>query len=194
MKQWMIWQDKAKWIKGILSALWWAVIVLTVGLLVCVLSAKFRGEVPKIFGHSVLLITTGSMEPSIPTGSYILVKDCAPEDVKQGDIICFYSEDVAIYGRPNTHRVVEPPIEGIEGLEFVTQGDANGAADSVRAKEARLIGVYVGQLDWLTRFSTALNGRGMFVLFMVLQVGIVAVFCGSLLRKKPAADEEEPTT
>ena len=108
----------AKTVKRIFETLWWIAIVLLAVMMFSIMGAKIKGRVPQIFGYSVVNIISGSMEDTIPEGSYILVQNVAPEEVKNGDIICFYSSDPSISGLPNTHRVVEEPIIRDSGIEF----------------------------------------------------------------------------
>lgn len=153
-----------------LSTLWWSAVVLLVLLLVNILGAKMTGNVPRVFGYSIMNIVSGSMEDEIPRGSYILIKKVEPEKVKRGDVICFYSTDPQIYGLPNTHRVVEDPINNNGIIEFVTRGDANPINDKETAKGENLIGVYVKRLDTLTAFSNALKGNMMIFVIISLQI------------------------
>ncbi len=160
-------------------------------LLVSVLGAKFRGEVPKIFGYSIMRVISGSMEDEIPTGMYILVKECEPDSIKKGDIISFYSDDPTIYGMPNTHRVIEDAILTDKGYEFITRGDANLQKDAFTAKEDKLIGKHVANLTWLTAFSNFLGGNAMFVILVILQAATVAIVVLTALRKGDENNEDE---
>ena len=86
----MISNRKARILKAVkISAkvLWWSFTVLLVILLVNILGSKIRGKVPSVFGYSVVKIVSGSMEDTIPRGSYILIKKTPPEDVGTDDII-----------------------------------------------------------------------------------------------------------
>lgn len=169
-------------VKKTLSALWWVAVALVAFLMVSVLSAKIKGEVPSVFGYSVLNIVSGSMEPEIEEGTYILVKNEGPENIKKGQIICFYSEDPDIYGHPNTHRVVEEPIVTESGYEFVTRGDANGKDDEVTAKGDRIIGVYVKELGFLSKLSESLGGNTMFIIIAVMMIGLTFMSFYGLMR------------
>jgi signal peptidase len=64
------------------------------------------------------------MEPAIPVGSLVYIKEMAPEDVQAEDVIAFYgaSDSSAIV----THRVVENRV--VMG-ELITKGDANKTRD-----------------------------------------------------------------
>ena len=174
-------------IKKTLGILWWVVLISLALLMFSIIGAKFRGEVPMIFGHSVMRIVSGSMETDIPEGSYILIKKVDPYEVEENDVITFYSSDYAIYGLPNTHRVVEPPIIGDNGIEFLTRGDANPANDKVTAKGDDLIGRYVKNLDGLTAFASALEGGGMMILMFVLEAFIFAMAAWMFVKAKKNA-------
>ena len=177
-------------IKKTLGALWWVLIIGLAILMFSIIGAKMRGEVPKVFGHSVMKIVSGSMETEIPEGSYILIKEIDPAEVKEGDVITFFSSDYAIYGLPNTHRVVEPPIVTDGGIEFVTRGDANPTNDKVTASGDRLIGIYVRRLDGLTKFASALDGGGMMILMLVLEAFIFAMAAWMFVKAKKNAKGE----
>ena len=157
------------------SVAWWSALVLLFFVLISIVSAKMSGKVPSVFGYSVMHIVSGSMEDEIPQGSYIVIKKISPEEVKIDDIICFYSEDPAIYGYPNTHRVVEEPIRTEAGFEFVTKGDANNEEDRVRASGDKLIGVYVKTLDGVSNFANTLSGNTLVFVFIGLQVSIIGM-------------------
>ena len=178
-----------KAIKCTVSAVWWIVLVLLAVLLVNIFGAKLTGNVPRIFGYSVMNIVSGSMEEEIPKGSYILIKKVSPEEIEKDDIICFYSTDPKIYGMPNTHRVVEEPIVTDSGIEFITKGDANPINDTETAKGDRLIGVYVKNLDGLTSFTNVLSGNIIIIVIISLQICIVAMAVYAfMLSKKNESD------
>ncbi len=170
------------WIKRILGAVWWLTVAMLALVLVLIISAKLQGKVPDLFGYSVMQIVTGSMEDEIPTGTYILTKRTDPEKIKAGDIISFYSDEEIIYGLPNTHRVVEV-VKGDGGIEFVTRGDANPTNDGATAKADKLIGVYVGPLDWLGSFNNFLNNGGMIAIMAVLWFATFAIIAVSMYKK-----------
>ena len=160
------------------SIAWWAVFAALFVLIFGIISAKIKGEVPKIFGYSVVKIISPSMGEKIPVGTYVVIKETDPEDIEEWDIICFYSDDPAIKGYPNLHRVVKPPIQVGDKYEYVTKGDGNPSEDSVTAKSEKLIGKYVKSLDWLTNLSDAANSKGMMtfvVTLAFLSVGMIVV-------------------
>ena len=182
-----------KTVKITSSVAWWCLMALLFALIVNIIGAKMAGKVPSVCGYSIMHIVSGSMEDEIPQGSYVLIKRISPDKVKIDDVICFYSDDPAIYGLPNTHRVIKDPIRVGEGFEFVTKGDANPAEDHVTAKGDRLIGVYVDTIDTLTVISSAMSNNILLVVFIVLQLSIIGmVVYATVLIKKSKKNNSEP--
>jgi signal peptidase len=92
-------------------------------LVLLILSALFFLIVP-FFGWKTEIVLSGSMEPSIPTGSVVVTRPVAPESIHVGDVIIYSF----LYGPGlTTHRVVQ--VESDNGLKFITKGDANRDAD-----------------------------------------------------------------
>ena len=171
------------------QGLWYLTVALLLLVLVSVSVAKLRHEVPQIAGYSVFRITTGSMEPTIPTGTYILTRKTPAEDIAPGQIITFYSEDPAIAGMPNTHRVVKV-AEG-EPRSFVTRGDANLINDELTVKEDQIIGRYVCSLTRITAFVNFFMRKFVLIAMLVVQGICVVLMLVTVKRKRPKAEEKE---
>lgn len=105
-----------------------------------------------LLGWQLVSVQTGSMAPTYPVGSLLVVGDVDPADVEPGAAIVF--QDPRDGSRLVTHRVVSvlpgsPPA-------FVTKGDANAAQDStpvgpelVRGQVLWSVTVLGGFMDWL---------------------------------------------
>lgn len=94
-------------------------VLLTVLILICI-----PLTVPKAFGFHIYTVISGSMEPSIPTGSLVYVRYQQPGTIVKDDVIAFYSDSAD--GSIITHRVVSnSPAMG----QFITKGDANAEKD-----------------------------------------------------------------
>jgi signal peptidase len=109
-----------RWVWRILT---WLVLA-AAGLVVLGLLAITVG--PRFLPYQALVVRSGSMSPTIPTGSVVFYKKVQAADVKVGQIIVF-SEPGNTSERV-THRVYK--IEtGANGKYFTTKGDANGSPD-----------------------------------------------------------------
>lgn len=77
---------------------------------------------PIAMGGKIYQIETGSMEPTIKTGSYVLIRPT--EEIKTGQVVMFDEPGSAV---PIVHRVV---AVNAGGQTLTTRGDANGADDA----------------------------------------------------------------
>ena len=127
-------------------------LVLILGLLAITLTAHFNGETPKLFGHAVYRVVSGSMHPVLEKGDIILCRDCDPMELKAGDIITYDGRSGDFAGKRVTHRVVkEPYLNEANGKYYlVTKGDDNPAEDTPITTD-QVTGKYVKKLDWLQR-------------------------------------------
>ncbi|MEE6281889.1 signal peptidase I [Georgenia sunbinii] len=75
-------------------------------------------------GITLIMFRTGSMQPTIPTGSLAVVREVPTDEIAVGDVVT-----VDRTGRlPVTHRVVG--IEATTPATLTLQGDANPAPDA----------------------------------------------------------------
>ena len=152
---------------------------------------RMNNRVTFVFDHAVIIIATGSMEPAIPAPSCILITRAEPEDIEVGDIITFYSDDPAIAGSMNTHRVLSV-IRSIDGIEYQTKGDYNPLPDTYHARAERLVGKHVRNLPLLSFVARlVLSPYGYVVVILFLALYMAAVLIPSAKRKKAAAKEAE---
>lgn len=167
----------------IVSAMSTVILIFLLSLTGYMAIVNMNGKVPSLFGYALVNITTSSMEPTIPTGSYILIKIADAADVKPDDIITYYSDDPAISGYANTHRVTEI-ITASGKIEFVTKGDYNAALDLYRAGGDKLIGIYVKNLPLLTGAVSALANKWIFVLIILVPaLALVTMSLKDILEK-----------
>jgi signal peptidase I len=91
----------------------------------------------------VLTVLSGSMEPSIKTGSVVVVKPAS--DYKIDEVITF--GQVSKTKIPTTHRIQDIKIEGGQPV-YITKGDANNAADASEVQKKNVIGKVLFSVPW----------------------------------------------
>lgn len=83
-----------------------------------------------LFGYKGYTVVSGSMEPEIAVGDFIIIEMDPYEEVKKEDVITFqYNQELV------THRVIDKTAEGL-----VTKGDANNIQDQGFIAEESYIG------------------------------------------------------
>lgn len=134
-------------------------------------------SLPRLLGYEAFNVVSGSMHPAIPVGSVVYVEPYNPIEIKQDDVIAFYSGNSVI-----VHRVSENKL--LDGV-YVTKGDANPVEDLLNVPYQALIGKvvfhfpYIGH--YLSIFSTMIGK--IYVLLFAL-CGIMFNMLASRLRGK----------
>lgn len=126
---------------------------------------------PRLFSYQALVVRSGSMTPTIPTGSLIVYRRVAASQLKVGDVIAFNEPG-------STQTVVTHRIYAIHsdagGSYFVTKGDANPVPDSWKVPavgsgwEAVWHAPSIGYIVW------DLESGGVRVLFIVVPLVVLA--------------------
>ena len=157
-----------KLLKRTVSAVLIAILVGVAGLVAVLI------VIPKVMGWIPLTVLTGSMRPTIPPGSTIVVKPI--EDLTEtrniglGDVITFMPE--ADNPMLVTHRVIAVHLESDGNYSFSTKGDNNPSPDkwTVQAIQIRGTVLYhipvVGYLP--NQLSMGQKGTGLSVVAIVL--------------------------
>lgn len=178
--------------------------------------AKENHGVPRIYGYSFLYVATDSMvgpsTDSLPQGTGILVRQCDPRTLHEGDIVSFYDRRIDLV---NTHRLVEAPSPEGSGFRFHTKGDNSQSLLFVYEgewfTEKEFIGVVTMRSDALAfliaAFSPEVSAMAsvtgnswqplLFPLFVLFPLGIlssitVIVTIKELLGGSPQESERRP--
>ena len=110
-----------------------------VSLLILVILICIPLTLPRLTGFDIYTVVTGSMEPAIPVGSLIYVREEAPAELMEGEVVAYRSDTDA--GIIITHRVVKNQV--VSG-QLITKGDANEAEDISPVSYAQVIGMRNG--------------------------------------------------
>lgn len=114
------------------------------GFLGIIALAVVISALPITGGIKILAVLSGSMEPTIHTGSIVIVRPHAT--YRMGDVVTFKSigtKNISI-----THRVVEMRVDRGEP-SYVTKGDANNAADTRVILQKEVIGSVIFSIPYL---------------------------------------------
>ena len=140
--------------------------------------------VPVILGYTELAVLTGSMQPTIPVGSLIYVKEVDPATLEPGDVITYRLEGDTMV----THRVIETnPTEGY----LITQGDANEDPDGEITFD-RIVGKMDFHLPYLGYISMNIRTKtGIFAICGTLIAIILLTFVPEIFAPDSPEDKQE---
>jgi signal peptidase I len=145
-----------------------------VGVLVLGLLAITVG--PRFLPYQALVVRSGSMSPTIPTGSVVFYHKVPADQVKVGQVIVFSEPGVA--NRLVTHRVYEIK-SGTTGRYFVTKGDANGSPDDWRIPVVGtgwVAGLHVPVVGYVLAYLQSPLARLLLLLIPALALGAITLY------------------
>ena len=165
-------------------------------MMICNLTIIIKGTInpdspPAVLGTTPLVVLSGSMSGDAPdhieVGDLIFVGKADPDALEVGDVIAFMKGKTVI-----THRIIEIETNEAGAREFLTQGDANNAADQEAVLAEEIVGIYKGRIPKV----------GDLALFMQTPLGM-AVFIGvplaafiiyDIIRRQRSASKDDKKT
>lgn len=173
-------------------------LLMMLGLCGVVISAG-TGRVPYIFGYRILKVVSGSMQPAISDRTCILIRRAEQGEIRVGDIITFVSDDPAIQGFLNTHRVYEIETDAVSGeIRYITKGDAMAEPDIWPVAYEDIQGIYVREMPFgreIFKIIAFLSNRTNYFVVVILPLLLCCLsymkdLVFALLGKEE--DEDEP--
>lgn len=110
---------------------------------------------PRVAGAQPYVVLTGSMTPTYPPGTLVVVRPTEPAAVRVGDVITFQLRS----GEPTvvTHRVVSVGADSTGSLTFTTRGDANPAPDVDPVRPVQVRGTVWYAVPWVGHLAVLLT-------------------------------------
>ena len=141
------------------------------------------------FGYKPLHIVSGSMEPTIRTGSIILSKRADFDTLQVGDVISYDNGSELI-----THRVIAINADG----SLTAQGDANLQPDAHKIVRGDVKFVLVRTMNWTAPVIETLSSPvGIVILVLLLadivQFSVIMLFVRRKKQKTSKAPQGENT-
>ena len=116
-----------------------------------------------IFGITPYVVLSGSMEPTIQTGSLCFInKNASYKDIKNKDIIAFKLKNGSLV----THRVVDITNKG-----FITKGDNNKIKDKEIVNKNNYIGkniFWIPKIGYVIRVFQSTRGKIIFITSLIV--------------------------
>lgn len=175
-------------------------VLLVLAVLLClyvVIQVLSNGYV-NIGGFMMFRVVTGSMEPTIPVGALMVTRQTQIDSVGIGDIVCFRTQEAAIWGKIVTHRVIGMSYGADGSLLLETKGDANLVMDGYLVSAEN----FVGKVIWhtgddsvlaniISLFTNKIGFLGCIVMPCLILAGLILRDCVGNIRGELQAAMEE---
>jgi signal peptidase I len=173
---------EATWLGWIGQVLAWLVILgVVAALAVAVL-------VPRLAGATPFTVLTGSMRPSLPPGTLVVVKSKAAEELRVGDVITYQLESGQ--SAVVTHRITSVATNLKGESTFTTKGDYNDVADAKPVRPVQIRGELLYAVPTLGYASNLISGSQRQVAtygLVTLLLGYAAFMAVGAIRDRRAA-------
>ena len=132
--------------------------------------------IARFMGYEVYNVVSESMEPALPMGSMVFVRQTDWHDIEIGDVIAFYSGGAVV-----THRVTSNVT--YKG-EFLTKGDANEEEDISGVPYDQVIGRVEKHVPYLGELTAMMaTSLGKLYLLTLLLCGVLFNVLAGRLRE-----------
>ena len=121
---------------------------------------------PTVLGGNIRYepVLSGSMEPTIPVGSLVIISPFDPDSLNVGDVICYRFSDTVLI----THRIVYVTSEGFE-----TRGDANEEIDSKIVDKSQVVGSVLFSIPFLGYLGVIMKTQFGFLILLVIPASLM---------------------
>lgn len=140
-----------------------------------------------VFGLKPVIVVSGSMEPTIPTGSLLMVREVSAATVEVGDIVTVDRQDG---NGLVTHRVVEVE-RADQGWSLTLRGDAN-KVDDPAPYIVTTVGEAVVHVPFLGTVASAFQTRFGVLAIVIVAVALVAAFLWNPKKRQAPAQDTPP--
>ena len=158
----------------LLSVVLWAIILLMALFTFTTLATRDEQSVARLAGFTPLIVKSDSMAPTFYAGDMIVIKECKPSELTEGDVITFHTIINNEYAL-NTHRITEIRANG-EVRNYVTKGDNNEVEDTHIISDGDIVGRYIGKIPGLGKVMTFLSSSIGFLVVIVLPMLIFFIY------------------
>lgn len=138
-----------------------------------------------VIGIEPFVVESGSMEPTIETGSLVFInKNISYDEITENDIISFYIEN----GSKVVHRVIKVTKDGFE-----TKGDSNASSDGISTNRNNFIGKSVFSIPkagYIVKSTQTKKGK-IIVITMIIVLVLAGILIGKPSKKQKENNEEK---
>ena len=136
--------------------------------------------IPMVTGSQTYSVLTGSMAPTYPPGTFLVVKPTDFDTLQTGDVVTYQIES----GRPDvvTHRIIGFSSGQDGERQLITQGDNNDLADETPVMEIQVRGELFYAVPYVGFLANALGQTDRSWVITALAVALIGIGVFSMVR------------
>ncbi|MEG1583607.1 MAG: signal peptidase I [Anaerovorax sp.] len=164
----------SKTVNILFNVLLWVIVIIAAFFSIITLASKSDAGVANVAGYTPMSVLTDSMKGEFNKGDLIIVHQTDPAELKEGDIISFWT---VIKNKKviNTHRIVKV-LDSNGMIQFVTKGDMNDREDDLIVSSGDLVGKYGVKVPVIGSILKLLSSSVGFLVIIVLPLLIFFVW------------------
>lgn len=152
----------------------WIIVIIAAFFSIITLASKSEAGVASVVGYTPMSVLTDSMKGEFSKGDLIVVHQTDPTELKEGDIISFWTV-IENKKAINTHRIVQV-LENNGMVQFITKGDVNPTEDDLIVSSGDIVGKYAFKIPVIGSILQVLSSSIGFLLIIVLPLLIFFVW------------------
>lgn len=171
------------------------IMLFSVFIVVTYLASKDRGY-PTYFGRAYCVVQSDSMAKDLTKSDnfqegdiicFRVLNDAEKQNLKVGDVITFWDNNITTTKVLNTHRIYEIRLNGEGKKEFSTMGDNNLTYDKDQTNQQiwrsadDVQGVFVGKAPGIGNVLMFLQSRTGFAVLIVVPCVMIMLYCATLV-------------
>ena len=167
--------NKKKVLSAVATVFTALIVALTAYVVISIIVARVQNKDVNLFGYSMGIVLTPSMEPEIGVGDLIIFTHNEISEVQAGDDIVFVAGngfDWAIQGQNVVHRVREVTTENGE-ISIITYGINNANDDLTPVSAENFVGICIYHSAGWGAFFSFMMRYGVIILIAVVALPFI---------------------
>ena len=171
------------------SVITWVVVVVAVAMMIFTLvSSAFVGKQDRsLFGFKFFIVLSDSMSATdFSAGDIIITKNVKFDDLKEGDVITFISQNNTEtdkqnqegFGKIVTHKIRAKTVDATGKPAFITYGTTTGVDDQTLVTEEFIIGQYKTKLPKVGHFFNFLKTTPGYIVCILIPFALLMISQG----------------
>lgn len=169
------------------TTLVWLLVAMAVFMMIFTIVSvtTFNRNDRSIFGYKAYIVNSDSMayeedgsEGLFAAGDLIFVKEVAPSELREGDVITYLSQNTESFGEAITHKIRSLTIDAEGNPGFITYGTTTGTDDETVVTYPYVLGKYQGHIPKLGSFFNFMKTTPGYIVCIFVPFMLLIIYQG----------------